>query len=98
MDNIQGTIIRAIQNDKLVHLAQEVAHITGGQAEIVGDWIWLRFSEKPSEDCRTYLKDMGFHWNSKRMIWQYAGSQKRVSSPASSDYLRMKYGVVEVQS
>ena len=46
-------------------------------AEIVGAWVWVTFSETPSLGDRTLLKQLGFHYNDKRKCWQHCGGVKR---------------------
>ena len=38
----------------------------------VGDWVWIEFPGKPDELTRQSLKDAGYHWNQKRLVWQHA--------------------------
>jgi hypothetical protein len=40
-------------------------------ARVVGDWIWIKFPEVPPAQIRQELAELGFHWNSKRQLWQH---------------------------
>ena len=40
-----------------------------GLAEVVGKWIWLDASGK--RGLGAVLWSMGFHWNSRRNVWQH---------------------------
>jgi len=40
-------------------------------AYIVGSWVWISFSHKPSSDVLNELKGLGFNWNKKRKVWQH---------------------------
>lgn len=40
--------------------------------EIVGRWLWAKFTNKPDKDMRQYLKDKGFRFNGKRKVWQHS--------------------------
>jgi len=42
-----------------------------GQAEVVGQWVWLEFATPPLQGVRDQLKELGFHWNAKRRCWQH---------------------------
>lgn len=57
-------------------------------AEVVGQWVWIEFPMKPSEQVREYLLDAGFHWNHKRMAWQHACGKWAHHSPGNP---RWKY-------
>ena len=37
-------------------------------AEIVGKWIWLEFRNHAAANT---LRRLGFHWNSRRCVWQH---------------------------
>ncbi len=49
-------------------------------ARIVGKWVWAIFSEKPPDEVRAKLKELGFRWNKKRSfedtdeksVWQHS--------------------------
>ena len=43
-----------------------------------GNWIWIIFPEKPSEDVRALLSQMGFHWNGVRKCWQHPCGEFKV--------------------
>jgi DNA repair protein RadC len=42
-----------------------------GQAEVVGQWVWLEFNVAPEKQVRGKLRDLGFHWNRDRRCWQH---------------------------
>ena len=60
-------------------------------ARVVGRWVWLEFSDKPSEPVRTAIKALGFHWNRQREAWQHPCGFFMHHSPGDP---RDKYGVV----
>ncbi|MEW6160494.1 MAG: JAB domain-containing protein [Verrucomicrobiota bacterium] len=41
-----------------------------GQAEVVGQWVWVEFHTPPLVEIRSKLKELGFHWNGERKCWQ----------------------------
>jgi hypothetical protein len=40
-------------------------------AEVVGKWIWLEVSPSRQPGLATVLWALGFHWNSRRGVWQH---------------------------
>lgn len=40
-------------------------------AEVVGKWVWVRFTEQPAAEIRQQLAQLGFHWNRERQAWQH---------------------------
>lgn len=81
---------------ELTELAQQTKLETNGKVEIVGKWIWVRFGSIPSKEVRDWLKAHKFGWNAKRQVWQFAGTPA-TQSPLASAWLKMKYGVIEVE-
>lgn len=41
------------------------------KAYIAHKWIWIQFREKPSEEVRAILSQLGFHWNERHECWQH---------------------------
>lgn len=50
------------------------------RAEVVGKWIWVRFTEQPAAELRQQLAQLGFHWNRDRQAWQHPCGNFRLSS------------------
>ena len=54
-------------------------------AELVGEWVWVTFEEKPSEIMIKGLKDFGFKWSKRRGKWAHncgkPTKSARVSNP-----------------
>jgi len=40
-------------------------------AEIVGKWVWLEFPKASQRAATNTLARLGFHWNSRRGVWQH---------------------------
>ena len=51
-----------------------------GMAEVVGRWVWVRFSDQPAAEVRQQLAQLGFHWNRERQAWQHPCGQFSLSS------------------
>lgn len=75
--------------------AADLAAGRGATVEIVGCWVWARFTSKPAKETRDTLKAAGFHWNARRGLWQLAGRPSFHSKDAD-DVVRAKYGAVLV--
>ena len=63
-------------------------------AYVVGRWVWVEFSAKPSREVCDQLKGLGFWFNKKRMAWQHNCGFK--TGPAKGYDPRIKYGAVPV--
>jgi hypothetical protein len=40
-------------------------------AEVVGKWVWITFPEPQEQQITAELSQLGFHWNSRRKVWQH---------------------------
>lgn len=65
------------------------------KVEIIGTWIWL-------SNCYVYrkeLKELGFHWASKKQMWyiHFDDFHKFNSKPVPMSYIRERYGSTEVK-
>jgi hypothetical protein len=40
-------------------------------AVVVGQWVWIRFEERPCDSHRQQIAQLGFHWNGTRQVWQH---------------------------
>ena len=40
-------------------------------AEVVGSWVWITFPEPQEQFVTAELSQLGFHWNSRRKVWQH---------------------------
>ena len=49
-------------------------------AEVVGKWVWVRFTEQPTAEIRQQLAQLGFHWNRERQAWQHPCGNFRLGS------------------
>jgi len=61
--------------------------------EVVGDWVWCSFDEKPALEILQFLREIGFKWNRKRKIWQNSCG---VYSRSSDDDPKQKYPVLQL--
>lgn len=61
-------------------LKKEMPEILG-QAQVVGQWVWLEFSIRPSPQVREKLRQLGFHWNKRRRCWQHPCGTRSPNDP-----------------
>lgn len=82
---IEGLIIKAIK--PIVNLQLSI--------EIVGSWIWVGGDTKPHKEV---LKSVGYIWNSKRKLWQFATVISYGRGKKDMELLRAKYGRAVVKT
>jgi hypothetical protein len=79
----------------------KVAEITdfciekGLKAELCGVWVWVSFEEKPSDELRKELKEVGFRWSPRRKKWAHNCGVKTASSKTGNPF--EKYGSVPLR-
>ncbi len=57
--------------------------------EVVGQWVWITFTEKQPREVTMTLSELGFTWNSVRQCWQHHGGTIVPRTPVDP---RIKYG------
>ncbi len=83
------------QKDKqLREMVLKLSKFKGITVEIIGVWIWV-------SNCYAYrkeLKELGFHWARQKQMWylHFDDFHKSSSKPASMNFIRAKYGSVEI--
>lgn len=63
--------------------------------ELVGQWIWICFVVKPSDQCRRFLRCIGFKFNRRRGVWQHSCGVRSVRSGADP---RLHYGSITLNA
>jgi hypothetical protein len=66
--------------DVVAKLKKELPDLMG-QAQVVGQWVWLEFNVRPSPQIRMKLRNLGFHWNKRRRCWQHPCGTKSPNDP-----------------
>ena len=90
IDFAQREANRELPTQTLLALLQTEAPRFYELAQIVGKWIWIEFPDKQPPQITSQLAQFGFHWNSKRQVWQHpCGVPMTEGSP---DDPRQKYG------
>jgi len=64
------------------------------KAYIVGSWVWVEFESKPDFKTRSFLLQLGFHWNKQRNAWQHPCGSFRPYNKYHDP--RFKYGMRQV--
>ena len=62
---------RTLPTPKVLNLLLTSLPDTYRLAEVVGKWVWVRFTEQPAPEIRQQLAQLGFHWNRERQAWQH---------------------------
>lgn len=84
------------QKDRQIrNVVIQLAKFDSITVEIIGVWIWV-------SNCYQYrkeLKELGFHWARQKQMWylHFDDFHKFSSKPTSMNYIRNKYGSVEVK-
>jgi hypothetical protein len=71
---------RSLPTEQVLALLQLQDRRLWELAEVVGNWIWVSFSEQPAPTVRQTLAQLGFHWNRTRQSWQHPCGSFRLSS------------------
>jgi hypothetical protein len=80
---------RQLETEKLLALLQANAPRFFEVAEVVGEWVWIQFSDKQPSEVTRVLAELGFHWNNRRQYWQHPCG----TIPERADYdPRERYG------
>lgn len=84
---------QAQQDDFLRYpdLIDQVIKLHGVIVELIGDWLWLSGNTYPH---RTILKDLGFFFAPKKLMWYYRPPEYKApnSKPMDIEEIRNKYG------
>jgi len=85
------------EDEKLRKVLYTVIHFSDITIEIIGQWIWLSGNTKPHKQ---ELKDLGFRWASKQMVWYYHSEafRKKSHKVLSMNQKRDRFGSTEVET
>jgi hypothetical protein len=62
---------RSLTTKSVLHLLRIKAPKFWELAEVVGQWVWITFTEKQPREVTAALSELGFHWNNLRQCWQH---------------------------
>jgi hypothetical protein len=71
IDFAQRKLNRELPTDQVLDLLQRRLRPAFEVAEIVGQWVWVTFTEKQPQEITAELSQLGFHWNNRRQVWQH---------------------------
>ncbi len=80
---------RQLPTEAVVSLLRTNAPDFFALAEVVGQWVWVRFADKQPSDITRQLAELGFHWNNQRQVWQHPCGHLTPGSPYDP---RERYG------
>jgi len=76
----------------------KTAQDLGASVEIVGHWVWAKFTAKPNEQIRNTLKQTGYHWSRAKSRWYFAGAISNNVHPYTWKKITSKYKPVALNS
>ena len=62
---------RQLSTDRVLELLKRWLPVAFERAEVVGQWVWVAFTEKQPQSITAELSQLGFHWNNRRQVWQH---------------------------
>jgi hypothetical protein len=81
---------RQLPTPQLLQLLHDEAPDLWQLAKVVGNWVWIAFSQKQPRQITGTLSAFGFSWNRARQSWQHPCGDIR--SRAASYDPRRRYG------
>lgn len=81
----------------LREMLEKIVNLDGLQIEICGSWIWLSGN---TYQHKATLKAYGFSWANQKKMWYWHDVEyvKRTHKAVSMDFIREKYGSMEVMT
>ena len=73
-------------------LQAEIARGLGATVEITGKWVWASFTEKPSKEARSTLKENKWIWCQNKGKWAWRGVKVSSRRTMPWEYIVGKYG------
>ncbi len=62
---------RQLPTERVIELLKSALPIAYERAEVVGQWVWVSFTDKQPQSITAALSQLGFHWNNRRQVWQH---------------------------
>ena len=62
---------RSLNTENLLALLRHEAPKFFELAEVVGNWVWIQFTDKQPSNVTRVLAELGFHWSRTRQAWQH---------------------------
>jgi hypothetical protein len=80
---------------ELEKIISNILHYENIVIEVVGSWIWVSGDTK---EVKSHLKELGFKWAKKKVMWFYGEMRGRNPHQKSFDDIKAKYGSTTVQT
>ncbi|HTD67750.1 MAG TPA: hypothetical protein VK846_14590 [Candidatus Limnocylindria bacterium] len=71
IDFAKRKLNRELPTDQVLDLLQRRLRRAFELAEVVGQWVWVAFDAPQDQQMTAELSQLGFHWNSRRKVWQH---------------------------
>ena len=71
IDFAQRKANRELPTEQVVDLLRRRLRRAYELAEVVGQWVWVSFDAPQDQQTTAELSQLGFHWNSRRKVWQH---------------------------
>ncbi len=71
IDFVQRKLNRELPTEQVLDLFKRRVRRAFEVAEVIGQWVWVAFSEPQDQQTTAELSQLGFHWNSRRKVWQH---------------------------
>lgn len=81
-----------IELEKVISL---ILHLDDVVIELVGQWVWVSGDTKEHKEK---LKELGFKWASKKMMWYFGEMKGRNHKEQSIEDIKAKYGSETLKS
>ena len=75
-----------VELEKIISLILHFENIT---IELVGSWVWV---SGDTREIKEKLKEIGFKWASKKMMWYFGEMKAKNPTTKSIDEIKAKYG------
>ena len=80
---------------ELEKIISKILHYENIIIEVVGSWIWI---SGDTREIKSHLKELGFKWAKKKVMWFYGEMKSRNPKTKSMDDIKAKYGFTTVQT
>lgn len=77
--------------EEFIEIIAAIQDLEGLDIELCGSWVWVSGDTKTHKDA---LKEIGFKWASKKLMWYWRSEENRTTSRKSKSMsdIRSKYG------
>jgi len=76
---------RTLNADSVLNMLAGTLPEFVSKAFTVGGWVWIAFDTAPAAEVRQQLSQIGFHWNTKRQLWQHPCGKFTYASKAQEE-------------